>query len=45
MSVYTGNVVFEETEYRLADMYEKVWEIMDQAGDGNFEGIDTNLSY
>ena len=45
MSVYTGNVVFEETEYRLADMYEKVWEIMDQAGNGNFEGIDTDLSY
>ena len=45
MSVYSGDVVFEETEYRLADMYEKVWEIMEQAGDGNFEGIDTDLSY
>lgn len=45
MSVYSGDVVFEETEYRLADMYEKVWEIMEQTGDGNFEGIDTDLSY
>ena len=45
MSVYTGCVVFEETEYHLADMYEKVWDIMEQTGDDNFEGIDTDLSY
>lgn len=45
MSVYIGNVVFEETEYRLADIYESVWEVMDQAGADNFEGIDTDLSY
>lgn len=45
MSVYIGDVVFEETEYRLADIYENVWEIMEQTGADSFEGIDTDLSY
>lgn len=43
MSIYTGKVVFEETEYRLADIYENVWEILNQTEADNFEGIDTDL--
>lgn len=45
MSICAGTVMFEETEYHLADIYEKVWEIMDMVGADNFEGIDTDLSY
>ena len=43
MSIFSGNVIYEDTEDRLADIYEKVWEILEQAD--NFEGIDTDLSY
>lgn len=45
LSIYTGEVMFEDTEYDLADMYEEVWKIMEQTGEDNFEGIDTDLSY
>lgn len=43
MSIFSGNVIYEDAENRLADIYEKVWEILEQAD--NFEGIDTDLSY
>ena len=43
MSIYSGTVMYEDAEDCLADIYGKVWEILDQAD--NFEGIDTDLSY
>ena len=28
LSIYTGEVMFEDTEYDLADMYEEVWNMI-----------------
>ena len=43
--VYSDWVSFEETEYYYADLFEEVWRIMEENGDGDFEGIETDLSY
>lgn len=46
-SVYTGWVSFEDdmAEYGYADIFEKVWGLMEQNGDGGFVTIDGDLSY
>ena len=43
--IYLGCVDFEEVEYRLRDLYyNSIWEALD-TNEGNFEPIDTELSY
>lgn len=43
--VYNGYVDFEETDYRIADIYHKLWRILSKTNDDNFEEIDTSLDY
>lgn len=44
-SIYSDCVVFEESEYDYASVYENIWEIMKENDDGDFEEIDGDLSY
>ena len=44
-SVYSGWVDFEECEYNYSAVFEKIWEIMKENSDGDFEEIDGDLSY
>ena len=44
-SIYTGYVCYEECEYNYASVFEDIWEIMKEHGDGNFVEIDGDLSY
>lgn len=44
-SIYNGIVDYEESEYHYAKMFESVWKIMEEHGDGNFTAIDDDLSY
>lgn len=41
----TDWVSFEESDWNLANMYEKVWDILEKNSDGNFEVVDGDLSY
>lgn len=43
--IYTGNVDFEEAEYHLADIYQKLWEILSKSENENFVEIETSLEY
>ena len=43
--IYTGNVDFEESEYHLAAMYQKLWEILSETNNENFVEIETSLDY
>lgn len=43
-TVYTGGVCFEYG-YDIADVYETVWKIMKDNGNGSFVAIDDDLSY
>lgn len=44
-SVYGGWVDFEECEYSYSNIFEKIWKIMEENSDGDFEEIDGDLSY
>lgn len=44
-SIYSGCVNYEECEYHYAALFEKLWEIMEENGEGNFSEIDSDLSY
>lgn len=44
-SVYSGIVSYEDTEYSYASVFEKIWGIMEENGDGDFEEINGDLSY
>ena len=45
-SIYGGWVSFEECDYKLADIYESVWKILEGNSDeGDFVAIDDDLSY
>lgn len=44
-SVYSGIVCYEECEYNYAAVFEKLWDIMKENGNGNFVEIDADLSY
>lgn len=46
-SIYSGWVSFEDdcAEYGYAGIFEKIWKIMEENGDGNFVAIDDDLSY
>ena len=44
-TVYGGWVSFDECEYSLANIYEKIWKILEKNSDGDFVAIDDDLSY
>lgn len=44
-TIYGGWVEFECCEYDLAKIYEKLWHILKETGDGDFIAIDDDLSY
>ena len=44
-TIYNGTVYFEECEYGYARLFERIWAIMEENGDGNFTTIDDDLSY
>ncbi len=44
-SIYSGWVSFEECEYAYAEMFEKIWKIMQENSDNEFVAIDDDLSY
>jgi len=46
MTLYGGDVVFECCEDSYADIFIKIWDILEEADDGsNFIQIDTELGY
>ncbi|MBQ7630827.1 MAG: hypothetical protein IJS81_11560 [Selenomonadaceae bacterium] len=44
-NIYSGEVAFEESDYDLAAMYQKLWEILSKKSPDNFDEIDTSLDY
>lgn len=44
-SIYHGWVCFEGCEYDYSKLFEKIWEILEENGDGNFTAINDDLSY
>lgn len=44
-TIYGGWVSFEESDYSLADIYENIWRILEENGDGDFVAIENDLSY
>lgn len=44
-TIYGGWISFEECDYSLADIYEKIWKILEENSDGDFIAIDDDLSY
>lgn len=44
-SIYGGWVSFEECDYHLAEIYESIWNILEENSDGDFVAIDDDLSY
>lgn len=44
-SIYSGDVVFEECEYSYGQIFQDIWEILEENGDGNFDTIDGDLEY
>lgn len=42
--VYVGSVNFEDCAYEIADVYEELWHILEEADD-NFKIVDGDLSY
>jgi hypothetical protein len=45
LSVYSGEVVFEECEWQLAKIYTDIWNIVKENSDGDFKAIEADLSY
>lgn len=44
-TIYGGWISFEECDYSLANIYEKIWKILEENSDGDFIAIDDDLSY
>lgn len=44
-SVYYGWVSFEQSDYDYGNLFEKMWEVLEETSDGNFRTIDDDLSY
>lgn len=44
-SIYSGCVCFEDSDFDYAGVFEKIWDIMKNNGDGDFVEIDCDLSY
>lgn len=43
--IYLGDVYFGEAAYCYEDIFETIWNILEENGDGTFEVIDGDLSY
>lgn len=43
--IYSGWVSFEDPSNDIADLFQKVWKLLEESGDGNFEIIDGDLFY
>lgn len=44
-TIYGGCIDFECCDYNYAELFENLWEKLDDAGEKNFEVIDGDLSY
>lgn len=44
-TIYGGCIDFECCDYNYAELFENLWEKMDEAGDKSFDVIDGDLSY
>lgn len=44
-TIYDGCVDYEQSDYEYASIFEEIWEILEENGDGNFEAINDDLSY
>ena len=44
-TIYGGYISYEQSEYSYASVFEEIWDILKENGDGNFETIDDDLSY
>ena len=44
-TIYGGWISLEECDYSLANIYEKIWKILEENSDGDFIAIDDDLSY
>ena len=43
--VYQGHVIFEDADYSLGSIYQDIWNILEENGDGDFSIIDGSLDY
>ncbi len=44
-SIYAGQISFEECDYSYADLFQHIWQIMEEYSDSGFEAIKDDLSY
>lgn len=44
-SIYSGGIDYEDCKYSYARIFEEIWRIMKENGDGSFVEIDGDLSY
>lgn len=44
-AIYHGEVIFEECEYDLAEMFIDLWKKLEETDSDNFEAIDGSLDY
>ena len=45
MHIGRGWISFEESEYGYAEIFQDIWEILENYSDGDFVQIDTSLDY
>ena len=44
-NIHYGWVSFEETDYSYAELFEDIWKLLEENGEGNFRAISDDLSY
>lgn len=44
-SLYAGTVDYEMADISLMNIYERIWRLAEENGDGSFRRINTDLSY
>ena len=44
-TIYDGYVDYEHSDYEYASIFEEIWKILKENGNGNFEAINDDLSY
>ena len=44
-TIYDGCVNYDRSEDEYASIFEEIWKILEENGDGNFEAIDDDLAY
>ena len=43
--IYSGTLDLETADVYYTRLFQDLWDVLDQAGDGNFVAIDDDLSY